>query len=172
MKSPNLILTGFKHKKTCCIYCDFTLVHFEKPYISSVLHFFKVPYTGKHAENLLCHLNPKFSWKCPKKNQLNKKLCCFGICGCSVCESTRGVAEKCRTHDHLTINIVSSSPATASMFVSLGKVYISICFVVHLVPVSCGKYYNLSADRAYTWPVANRPIKVKWLWWFPDGVII
>ena len=34
-------------------------------------------------------------------------------------ESTRGLAEKCRTHDQ---NVVSSSPATASVFVSLGKI--------------------------------------------------
>ena len=38
-------------------------------------------------------------------------------------ESTRGLAGKPRTHDHqIIINIVSSSPATASMFVSSGKI--------------------------------------------------
>ena len=37
-------------------------------------------------------------------------------------ESTRGLAEKRRTHDHQTILVVSPSPATASMFVSLGKI--------------------------------------------------
>ena len=38
---------------------------------------------------------------------------------------------------------------TKSQFASLTR--------AHLGPVGCGEYYNLSADRACTWPVANRP---------------
>ena len=55
-------------------------------------------------------------------------------------------------------NVVSSSPATASVFVFLGKILNQFASLTraYLVPVGCGKYYNLSADRACTWPVANR----------------
>ena len=38
-------------------------------------------------------------------------------------------------------------PWARSQFASLTRAY--------LVPVDCGEYYNLSADRACTWPVAN-----------------
>ena len=46
---------------------------------------------------------------------------------------------------------MSSNPTTASVFESLGKTK------AHLVTVSYGEYYNLSADWACTWQVSNRP---------------
>ena len=40
-----------------------------------------------------------------------------------------GLVEKCRTHNHKTISVVSSSPATAGVFVSLGKMLRLNCSV-------------------------------------------
>ena len=40
----------------------------------------------------------------------------------SALESTDGLAEKCTTHDHKIINVVSSSPATAKVLVFLSKI--------------------------------------------------
>ena len=41
----------------------------------------------------------------------------------------------------------------------------------HQGGISRGKYYNVSADKVCTWPVA--PLgEAKWLWWFLDTVII
>ena len=55
------------------------------------------------------------------------------------------------------INVVSLNPATTSMFVSLSKILQDASVTrVHLVPVGCGEYYNLSANRACAWSVANR----------------
>ena len=55
----------------------------------------------------------------------------------------------------------------ASLFVSLGKM-LSLIFFVDLSAssgIGCGKYYNLSADKMCTWPVA--PLgEAKWLWRF------
>ena len=49
-------------------------------------------------------------------------------------------------------------PTTTSVFVSLSKIYqFAMLTRVHLGPVVCGEYYNLSADRACTWPVAIHP---------------
>ena len=56
---------------------------------------------------------------------------------------------------------------SASVFVSLGKI-LSLNFFVDLSALEvtgCGKYYNLSADKMFTWPVA--PLgEAKWLWRF------
>ena len=58
---------------------------------------------------------------------------------------------------------MSSSPPTASVFVSLGKYtksQLASLTRAHLGPVGCGEYYNLNADKACTWPVANHPDEV------------
>ena len=55
----------------------------------------------------------------------------------------------------------------------LSKSLSSHCCVDQIVsvPVVFGDYYNLSADTTCTWPAAVRG-EEKWLWRFPDGVII
>ena len=47
-------------------------------------------------------------------------------------------------------------PRYANVFVSLGKILSLNCFVdlTHQGGIRRGKYYNLSADKVCTWPVA------------------
>ena len=62
---------------------------------------------------------------------------------------------------------MSLSPASANVFVSLGKKLSLNCFVDLSASgsIGCGKYYNLSADEVCTWPVAPLS-EAKWLWRF------
>ena len=68
-------------------------------------------------------------------------------------ETVHGLVEQYRAADH---QILSSSPTSANMFVSLGKIRLN-CFVelsTQQGSIGHGKYYNLSANRVSTWPVA------------------
>ena len=62
---------------------------------------------------------------------------------------------------------MSSSPASVNLFVSLAKILCLSCFVDLSASgrYRSEEYYNLSADKVCTWPVA--PLgETKWLWRF------
>ena len=73
------------------------------------------------ADNLV-QSSKSYVYKKKKKEKLNiKKL--DSVRGPSMMiVSMRGPEEKRKTHNHKTIDVVSSSPATASLFASLGKI--------------------------------------------------
>ena len=91
-------------------------------------------------------------------------------------ESTRGLAEKCWTHIHYTINVVRSSPATASVFVSLGKI-LNLKLLrwperIWDLHVGCVECYNLVLMGRGLGRLQIVLGEAKCLWRFHDGVII
>ena len=79
--------------------------------------------------NLNCFVDLSISGTCPLWGMLQCK-CRWGM-------RTGGLAEKCKAHNHKTINVVSSSPATASVFMSLRKMLDLHCFIDQSVPGTC-----------------------------------